>query len=284
MKSHNAILPGPQSIDLAMDKIKTLSLADSLGIPIPKTVQLKKMSDLENLDLPFPCVVKGVLEAGKNMIAYPKNKNELMTAVRSIQNDPSQNHHLPIIQEYVPGVGLGFFGFYQKGRLKRFYMHQRVREFPITGGASTAAKSIYHHEGFGYGKRLLDHLQWHGPAMVEFKFNPATGRLALMEINPKFWGSTELGLAAGINFGELLVRSIKSEDIEENLSTDSYKKIKFLWPCDGDWAAIIQGRNWLGFCDYIKGGYRTNLFSNGFLLNMFRLATSIKSLKKADLP
>lgn len=283
MNTPKAILPHPGNIVIAIDKMQTLKLADELGIPTPKTTVLKSLDDLDNLDMPFPCVVKGILEAGKNMVSYPKNKKELLAAVIATQNDPSQQKQLPIIQEYVPGTGLGFFGFYQNGKLKRFYMHQRIREFPISGGASTAAQTIYHAGAFKYGKKILDRLQWNGPAMVEFKFDPATGRLALMEINPKFWGSTELGLAAGINFGELLVRCINGEDIPADLSPDSYRRMKFYWPCDGDWVALLQSRNWKGFLEYFQGGYKTNLQSNGILLNMLRLAAGIKNLKKTGL-
>ena len=45
--------------------------------------------------------------------------------------------------------------------------------------------------------------------MVEFKLDEQTQEVKLMEINPKFWGSLELGLAAGVNFGELLVRTAR---------------------------------------------------------------------------
>lgn len=277
MKTPLAILPHPDSIAIAIDKTRTLLLAEELGIPTPKTLFLNSIADADLEKIQFPCVVKGVLEAGKNMVAYPKDKRELMQAIAAIQNDPTQHGHFPAIQEYVSGVGLGFFGFYQNGELKRFYMHQRIREFPITGGASTAAQTIFHKEAFEYGKKILDKLQWNGVAMVEFKYTPETGRLALMEINPKFWGSTELGLAAGVNFGELLVRAIKGENIPAELSEDSYCKMKFLWPYDGDLFALMQSGNWKGFLDYLKGGYQSNTKANGFRLNMMRLAQTLRN-------
>jgi len=41
--------------------------------------------------------------------------------------------------------------------------------------------------------------QWHGAAMVEFKVRP-DGRPYLMEINPRFWGSLQLAIDAGVDF------------------------------------------------------------------------------------
>jgi predicted ATP-grasp superfamily ATP-dependent carboligase len=52
-------------------------------------------------------------------------------------------------------------------------MHRRVREWPPTGGASAAAESVPHAPALEHaGTRLLDALEWHGVAMVEFKGDP----------------------------------------------------------------------------------------------------------------
>lgn len=266
-----ALLPPPESIQIALNKSLTLNLAEKLGIPTPQTFSIKSIEEVDNLPLSFPCVVKGIMEAGKNVVSYPNTLCETKNAILRILADNSQRGCLPIIQEYIPGTGLGFFGLYQAGTLKRFYMHQRLREFPVSGGASTAAKTIYHPQAFAYGKKLLDHLQWHGPAMVEFKYDPRKEQLALMEINPKFWGSTELGLAAGVNFGELLARMAKGEQLAADHSPDSYKKMTFYWPFEGDLAALWQTRNWRGLQSYWTETYATNVKANGFWLNFYRL-------------
>lgn len=271
-----AVLPPKESLAIGLSKPKTLAFAEKLGIPIPKTLTLESLAGLSDFSLSFPCVVKGSMEAGKNVVTYPKDLKELFRDVEAAYRDPTQKLHYPIIQEYVCGTGLGFFGFYQQGKLKRFYMHQRIREFPLSGGASTAAKTIFHAKAFAYGKRLLDALQWHGPAMVEFKYDPETDALALMEINPKFWGSTELGLAAGVNFGELLLRVRRGEELKEDLSPDSYKKITFKWPFEGDLRAILQARDWKALIAYAKKKDLTNTKTNGFWLNSFRLLEGLK--------
>lgn len=41
--------------------------------------------------------------------------------------------------------------------------------------------------------------------MVEFKVNPVTGRVALMEVNGRFWGSLPLAIHAGADFPSALV-------------------------------------------------------------------------------
>jgi predicted ATP-grasp superfamily ATP-dependent carboligase len=48
---------------------------------------------------------------------------------------------------------------------------------------------------------LLREIGWEGPAMVEYRYDAATGGAVLMEINGRFWGSLPLAAAAGAPFG-----------------------------------------------------------------------------------
>jgi len=63
----------------------------------------------------------------------------------------------------------------------------------MTGGPSTVAESIYDEELKRQGLLLLEALNWHGVAMVEFKKDSRDNEFKLMEINPKFWGSLDSG-------------------------------------------------------------------------------------------
>ncbi|HQI28317.1 MAG TPA: ATP-grasp domain-containing protein [Sedimentisphaerales bacterium] len=191
--------------------------------------------------------------------------------MRRSAEDGSQFSTLPVVQEYVHGVGAGFFAFYQHGTLKRWYIHRRLRESPPTGGSSTAAETCYYPEIYELGKRMLDHLQWHGVAMVEFKLDERTGKVHLMEVNPKFWGSLELGLAAGVNFGELLVRTIRGEEIQAILSPDAYKRLRFFWPFDGDVANIVSQGNYRALLEYFRSDARTNLRTYGLVRALARI-------------
>ena len=50
------------------------------------------------------------------------------------------------------------------------------------------------------GITLLHALCWDGIAMVEFRQSSRDGRFYLIEINPRFVGSLELAIAAGVDF------------------------------------------------------------------------------------
>lgn len=172
---------------IASDKQESVSFASSLGIPIPRTYDDK--ADVER----YPIVVKSRLGAGG--VSYINSQDELA----AINTEDS------ILQEYVTGGGYGFFGLFEQGRERAIFMHKRSREYPITGGASTAAESIYDEKLLELGLSVLRELQWHGVAMVEFKRDATDGIYKLMEVNPKFWGSLDLAIAAGVDFPRLAV-------------------------------------------------------------------------------
>ena len=65
-------------------------------------------------------------------------------------------------------------------------MHKRLREFPVNGGSSTCAISIFDNDLLKEGTRILDDLNWNGVAMVEFKKCSKTNKFYLIEINPKY--------------------------------------------------------------------------------------------------
>jgi predicted ATP-grasp superfamily ATP-dependent carboligase len=83
-------------------------------------------------------------------------------------------------------------------------MHERIWEYPITGGPSVLARIVDDPVLEKLGLALLRSLNWNGVAMVEFKYSPDAGYF-LMEINPRLWGSLDLSIAAGADFPYLLV-------------------------------------------------------------------------------
>jgi predicted ATP-grasp superfamily ATP-dependent carboligase len=49
-------------------------------------------------------------------------------------------------------------------------------------------------------EKLLQAMQWEGPAMVEYRYKPASGQYWLMEVNGRFWGSLPLAHHCGAQF------------------------------------------------------------------------------------
>jgi len=226
-----------KTIHIAQYKNETFSLANSVGIPIPKTWSITKLSDINTVinEIQFPCVIKKV-NPHETGVIYCNNKVELKNKFKEYCGSLKKYQEYPIIQEYIYGKGAGFYALYDNGKCKAFFMHERIHEFPITGGASTFAMSIYDKELKMLGEKLLDKLKWHGVAMVEFK-KDNEGNYKLMEINSKFWGSLELSYVAGINFPYLdyLVA------LGKKIPPSSYNKnvyFRWIFPHDFLWKMV----------------------------------------------
>ena len=112
-----------------------------------------------------------------------------------------------------------------------YYLHKRVNMYPESGGVSTKATTIYDKKLYHQGKLVLDSLDWHGVAMVEFKKHSKNGKFYLIEVNPKYWGSLDLGLAAGIHI-PYLHSTMSSRDYSKLKKKTEYKKITFFWPIE----------------------------------------------------
>jgi predicted ATP-grasp superfamily ATP-dependent carboligase len=61
---------------------------------------------------------------------------------------------------------------------------------------------------------LLRSLNWHGPALLEFRVDPETGAAHFIELNARYWGTLDLAIQAGIDFPTLACRMAVEGDVE----------------------------------------------------------------------
>lgn len=210
---HLAVAP-PESIALANDTARLLELAASLGVPIPATTALAPDESVEALAarVSFPAVVK--YRAGEELRLPPQERYAIVRGAAEFVEVYTRMHTrqpFPLVQEYVPGAGYGVSALFGKdGGVVALFAHRRLREYPVSGGPSCFCESFYDSRLFDYALRLLRALRWQGVAMVEFK-QDAAGEFRLMEINPRFWGSLPLAIAAGVDFPYLLYQVARGE-------------------------------------------------------------------------
>jgi predicted ATP-grasp superfamily ATP-dependent carboligase len=237
LKYTHITITTPENIKLASSKTSTYNYAEKLGVLVPDPIIINKPEEIASGNIEFPCVIKAPFEAGKNNIQYAYNKDELIKKYKVVCGDNDFKGAVPIIQKYIRGDGAGFFAFYKNGKCINYFIHRRLREYPVTGGSSTAAESFFDEDILKYGKLILDNLHWEGVAMVEFKQDSSTGKYYLMEINAKFWGSLDLALVSGVNFPQMLIDDALGKDIEK---VDRWKKKRFQWILNGDLFHLIE--------------------------------------------
>lgn len=196
-----AVLPTSTSLRVALDKNLTHQLANRLGIPVPSTRLVQSLADLASPPK-FPSVLKPVhskVAEGDELKTFEPAIVRDVQAWSSILSDWIPRMAV-LEQEYVQGWGVGIEMLYREGQPVWHFGHERLHEWPLTGGASTYRRAIEpSKEMLEASKTLLDSLEWHGVAMIEYKVRPDHS-FTLMEVNPRLWGSLALSIDAGVNF------------------------------------------------------------------------------------
>ncbi len=200
------------------NKGELTKLAKTINVKCPKSIHFQTATKVNPDTIKnYPIVIKPYLSQlwrGSNwdhtVVTIAKNKQHLVEILQQtpwIQNDPF------MLQEFIPGHGAGIFAIYDNGKAVAFFAHQRLREKPPQGGVSVLSKSApLDPKLLEPAKKLLDAVNWHGVAMVEFRISE-DGIPFLMEVNTRFWGSLQLAIDAGVNFPKLLYQITQGETV-----------------------------------------------------------------------
>jgi predicted ATP-grasp superfamily ATP-dependent carboligase len=196
-------------LDTLNDKWELHQIANKFNLPTPKTYRLDPAALLAGApDMIFPFVLKPARSQTWIGSAWVRGAVHYISAPsdipRAFASDPQLTRIPYLAQEYIPGHGQGIFALFDRGTPVAFFAHKRLREKPPSGGVSVLSESIpLDPRLLDISKILLGSVPCHGVAMVEFKMR-SSGLPYLMEVNPRFWGSLQLAVDAGIDFPWLL--------------------------------------------------------------------------------
>lgn len=202
-------LPPNLAFSGVSDKHHTIKLAESLGIGVPRTLLIESTHDLAQLQgMNFPAVVKDRFsvrwtgdQAVLGLVTYAYSADELNEIVAERLRTAGDT----LVQEFVPGVGVGFSCFIAGGNVSLPFQWQRIREVDPRGSGSCARKSLPLDSTLAsQSARIITDMEFEGVAMVEYK-RTNEGQLILMEINGRPWGSIGLPIACGIDYPRYLI-------------------------------------------------------------------------------
>jgi predicted ATP-grasp superfamily ATP-dependent carboligase len=227
-------------LERAANKVDLIQTATRLRVPVPQMVVVSYGHTVPELSFGYPVVIKPRQSRIRmprgwvsSSVSYAASPEELR---RDLAARPA--HEFPVmVQERIVGPGIGVFALYRGGHPVAMFSHRRIRERPPWGGVSVLSESVPIDESSRhYATQLLDALNWHGVAMVEFKRDTRDGELKLMEINGRFWGSLQLAIDAGVDFPALLVRGVEYAGFEEPPSYRIGVRNRWLW---GDFDSLL---------------------------------------------
>lgn len=196
------------------DKWELVQTAARAGVQHPRSAHYPDaaalLGDAANIPATYPVVLKPCQSRrwlGDRWLDTTVHIARSEAELRQLLQDKIYFRSHPfMLQEFIPGHGAGLFALYDRGRPVTFFAHRRLREKPPRGGVSVlSASAPLDPQLQAAAIKLLDAVQWHGVAMIEFRVT-AAGEPYLMEVNTRFWGSLQLAIDAGVDFPALLLQ------------------------------------------------------------------------------
>lgn len=191
-------VPTAEQLDLLNSKPRLAALAARLGVPLPESMapgeDLDRFLDRQGL----PCVIKpacgeklGLTAAARYAVASTREEaRAAWERFSRLAGEP------PVVQGYLPGRALGCSVLARSGQVMAAICHQRVREYPVSGGPSSCCQCVEREDIRTYAARLTAETGLTGLAMFEFK-EDRDGAPRLLECNPRVWGTFPLTRVSG---------------------------------------------------------------------------------------
>ena len=244
MKFVKLISPSLKNYELSLKKSHSTSFAERLGIPVPKSYHVKSKKDLEDLanTVSFPLVIKGERGTSSSHVRYANNILELKNRfeeVYELEKSIDPNSTPPIVQQYIGGPTYLSQAFADSGIVKIVIPHYKYREWPLTGGVTSRAKTIDSPKLTKYMTKILESLDWNGEVGMEWKYDSVNDEFYFLEINPRFEGSLDIAIKAGVNIPKLLIQKMDGKNIPDNLIY--YRNIHYRWFFRFDFKCFLHG-------------------------------------------
>lgn len=237
-------------------KEKTYQFAEKHGISIPKTFYPKNLSELIELALQFPAVLKPSIRPHfynkvKAKAFRVNNRQELIKTYQWMCSiiDPSE----VLVQDFIPGAPshlYSFCPFFKKGKVITAIMARRARQHPMDfGHASTFVELVDIPALQGISEKFLRLIDFYGIAEVEYIQDSRNGEYKLIEVNPRVWGWHTLAIGAGVDFPHLLYQDSIGKQMEVSPPSNHLKWVRFSTDLPTVFLEIVRGNMKIG--DYI---------------------------------
>ncbi|WP_255198810.1 carboxylate--amine ligase [Halorarius litoreus] len=200
-------VPDPATLERVHDRVQLAAAATDAGVPFPETCTLDEFEP----DPDRGSIVKSRfnLLADGYLPEYEPGESAVVKTVQHLAPGESPDRdaltaemgHVPIVQSFVPTAEkLMFAALYDHGRAVATFQHRQIRGNSYTGGGGVYRQSMFLPDLERVARRLLDHLEWHGLACIEYIRDAETGEYKPIEINPRMWQSLPSTVQAGADF------------------------------------------------------------------------------------
>jgi predicted ATP-grasp superfamily ATP-dependent carboligase len=236
-----------EALDAAINKEMTLSIAERLGIGVPRGVLISAVDDVPEAirSIGLPAVIKPVeswlgsnehqgRDRGVRLIcALVTTPDEARSAVEKF----TQYGGTMLFQQFLAGSREAVSFLYTRGEMYARFAQLAQRTQPPLGGTSVYRQSIALPSDIGaQAERLVREIELEGYSEVEFR-RDSNGKPYLMEINPRLSASVEVAVRAGVDFPYLLYQWANGDHINR---VEGYRVGRWMRYLEGDMLTTMQ--------------------------------------------
>lgn len=193
-------LPSQASFQTCLDKCHFSRFLLERNLPHPPTSVIE--GDAAHPDpwaLEFPLLYKPALGSygiGIQEIVEGRGLETLLATCR-------QRRWRGVLQSYIPGDDIDLSVLAQEGRIVAHTIQRGLLPPRRRYGPSSFVEFALDPAVLALGARLIQELGWSGVGHIDLRRDGRDGKLQILELNPRYWGSVHASAWAGVNFPEL---------------------------------------------------------------------------------
>ena len=254
------VSPNLEQIEQVATKDRLIDLARKMDFLTPLSIVVHSREDLlrKGSGVSFPVIIKPVNEYHGRGIAFASNTEELLSKISGYSSQ-RQAAGL-VVQKFIDGDNYGVGMILGHGEPCAGLCYKQTHQQPVSGGAPTLTESSEFDEPMEILAGILKRLNWHGLCQADFILEKDTGKVYIIDINPRMFGALFTTIAAGINFPYLLYLLSLGRTVEDGFAFKA--NVKTVW---------LEGevKRFLGGCAQIRqliGSTRVSNYTHGTVI------------------
>ena len=213
------LVPARATMETIIDKQAQYEAAAKLDIPVAAFANAREVFARRAPWTTFPAIIKprwahvGRTAIGGKAVRV-HTETEMRQMLESLDREVDVSAY--IVQEIISGGDnclYGFLALYDAdGREISWLVKRKLRQYPPTFGDGSLDVTCVNDRVADTARKLLRGMAYRGLVGVEFKVDPETDDLTLIEINPRTVSTNQLAVRAGVDFPWLAYCLVTGQD------------------------------------------------------------------------
>lgn len=217
-------------LEQTMDKSFLMQYATEHGIPSPLTYFPSSPDEvlLMKDEIRYPVAIKPSRQEGGIGITYVDEPDDLAVSFKKIfdlHGPAIIQEKIPISEKYTVGLLVD-----KESKVRRACVLKEIRNYPNPVGPACCVETVDRPDILKRCIGLVESLHFYGIADIDVVIDGRDGSFRILEINPRFWGSLQGAINAGVDFPYLLYLLARGEEIEKDLHYTLGVRTRILLP------------------------------------------------------